>query len=216
MNNDYESCGNYQYAMNKIIEDSKYQPTCCVGPIGPTGPTGPSGGPTGPTGATGLIGPTGPTGPIGPQGLQGIQGLTGPTGPTGTVSALDSILVDNDGTQPIAANSLVDLGTIVNSTGSSIIFTPPTTVTLEPGSYNITYHTLVSNAGAAGDVGASLVINGVVASNAAEYVPATTTQTQIALQHSVTVTDTTTVEVQNDSTVTNNYHDSSLLILKIG
>ena len=60
-----------------------------------------------------------------------------------------------------------------------------------------------------------MLVNGVAANNASEYVPATTTQTQIALQHSITIAGNTTIQISNESTVSNNYHDSSLSILKI-
>ena len=191
-----------------------------IGPTGPAGATGSQGliGPTGPTGATGsqgLIGPTGPTGATGPQGLIGPTGPTGATGPTPVV-ALDSTLVDNDGEQTVTAGSLVNLGTVINMTGTSAIYTAPDTVSLAAGTYYIHYDALISNTSTAGDVGASLLINGVVANNAAEYVPATTTETQISLQHSLTVTSTTLVTIQNASTVSNQFHDSSLFVLKIG
>lgn len=145
----------------------------------------------------------------------GPTGPTGPTGPEATVS-LDSILVDNDGTQTVTAGSLVNLGSEINSTGSALTFTAPNTITVEPGSYYILYESLISNTAAAGDVGASLIINGTVAANASEYVPATSTQTQIALQHNMTVGATTTIQVRNNSNVSNDYHDSSLSVIKIG
>lgn len=152
----------------------------------------------------------------GPAGLTGPTGPTGATGPTGTVAALDSILVDNDGIQAVDANALVDLGAVINSTGTSATFTAPSTVTLAAGTYLISYEALINNVADTGDVGASLLVNGTVAGNASEYVPATTTQTQINLQHSITVTDPTTISIRNGSTVQNNFHDSSLSILKIG
>ena len=156
----------------------------------------------------GIIGATGPTGPIGP---------TGPTGPKGPSVALDSILVDNDGTQIVAANSLINLGTLINSTGTSLTFTAPSTVNLSPGTYYILYESLISNvAGSPGDVGASLLLNGSIVNNASEYVPATTTQTQIVLQHNVTLTSTSTIQIKNISNVRNSYHDSSLSVIKIG
>ncbi len=85
------NCGNgdYSQALQKIENDSRCKPNCCIGQVGPTGPTGPAGpsggatGPTGPTGPTGLQGTTGSAGPTGPTGLQGPTGSTGPTGPTG-------------------------------------------------------------------------------------------------------------------------------------
>ncbi len=143
-----------------------------------------------------------------------MTGATGPTGATG-VTSLDSTLVDNDGLQTVAANALVDLGETINNTGTSLIFTAPDTVTLAPGTYFILFNTLVSNSTTPGDVGASLLVNGVVVNNAAEYVPATTTQTQVALMHNLTVTETTPISVRNASTVPNIYHDTSLSIIKL-
>ncbi len=95
-------------------------------------------------------------------------------------------------------------------------FTSPNTVNLTvPGTYYILYECLISNVSTAGDVGASMLINGTVVGNAAEYVPATSTQTQIVLQHNVTIAEPTTLTIENRSTVSNNYHDSSLSIIKI-
>ena len=105
----YKRCGNnLQKAINKIKNDSRFKPTCCVGPTGPTGPAGPTTITVGTTttGAAGtdatvtnsgtaddLIldftipqgedGIAGPTGPTGPQGDTGIAGPIGPTGPAG-------------------------------------------------------------------------------------------------------------------------------------
>ena len=206
-------------------------PTGATGVTGPTGPTGLTGatgdigptGPTGLTGATGDIGPTGPTGltgatgATGPTGLTGNTGDIGPTGPTGPTLSIDSILVDNDGTQSVTASSLVDLGTVINSTGSSITFTSPNTINLtESGTYLIQYDALIANTSTAGNVGASLLINGSVVPNASEYVPASTNQAQFVLQHNLTITTATTVSISNNSSVSNDYHDSSLSILKIG
>lgn len=62
----YKRCGNnLQKAINKIKNDSRFKPTCCVGPTGPTGPQG----------DTGIAGPIEPTGPA------GVQGEIEPTGP---------------------------------------------------------------------------------------------------------------------------------------
>lgn len=153
----------------------------------------------------GCLGPTGPT------------GSTGPQGPTGSTPTIDSILVDNDGTQVVQTNSLVDLGELINSTGTSLVYNPSNTITLAPGTYYILYVCLVSNApGQTGDVGASLIVNGTAVNNASEYVPATTTQTQIALQHNLTVTSFTTISIKNVSSAANNFHDSSLSIIKLG
>ncbi len=218
----------------------------CYGPTGPTGPTGPAtitvgntttGEPgadasvtnTGtntsaildfviPAGATGSTGATGPTGPIGVTGPTGPTGATGPTGPTGStpVVTLDSALLSNDGDQTVAASTLVNLGSVTNSTGSSITFTSPNTVNLtEAGTYYIQYAALISNTTtASGDVGATMKLNGVTIGNASAYVSATTTETQMIFQHSVTITTSTQLTITNASTVANIYHDSSLFVLK--
>ncbi len=196
-------------------------PTGATGNTGPTGPQGLQGiqGITGPTGATGATGITGPTGPQGLQGIQGVTGPTGPmgaTGPTGATPIIPSSLIDNDNTLTVPVNGLVDLGTVINTTGTAITFTAPNTVTLnQAGTYFILYHCLVANTSAAGSVGASMLVNGTVVGNASEYVPATTDEVQIALQHSITITSPTTISISNRSNVSNEYHDSSLYIMKI-
>lgn len=98
-----------------------------------------------------------------------------------------------------------------------MIFTAPNIITLnEPGTYLMHFDSLIRNtAASSGDVGASLLINGVVAPNASEYVSATTTETQISLQHSVTINDPANVTIQNLSTASNNYHDTSLSVIKL-
>lgn len=126
------------------------------------------------------------------------------------------MLVDNDGTQTVTANTLVDLGSIINSTGTSITFTSPNVVNLGVGTYILLFESLISNTSSdSGDVGASMLVNGTVVPNASEYTPATTTQSQFVLMHSLTVTAATTVSIRNGSSVSNQYHDTSLLILKI-
>ncbi len=166
-----------------------------------------------PRGGCCCFGATGPTGPTGPTGAQGIQGVTGPTGPS---PIINSILVSNDGIQSVVAGGLINLGTLINSTGTSATFTAPNTITLEAGTYYILYESLINNTSTSGDVGVSLQVNGTIVSNASEYVPATSTQTQIVLQHNITITDETAITVKNNSTVSNSYHDSSISIIKLG
>ena len=103
----------FQKALDKIANDSKYRNVvgCCSGSgngsVGPTGPTGPAGPATITVGTTTTgepgtnasvtnVGtnenvilnfsiPAGATGPTGPQGLAGETGPTGATGPQGLV-----------------------------------------------------------------------------------------------------------------------------------
>lgn len=199
--------------------------TGSIGPIGPTGATGPAGD-TGPTGAEGTVGDTGTTGPTGPTGPAGVTGATGatgpigptgPQGPTGTAATIDSILVDYDETQAVSAGSFVDLGSIINLTGTSLTFSAPDTVNLiEPGTYFIQFSALVANTSTPGDVGASMLVDGVAVHNASEYIVASSVETKISLQHNVTTTSMATVQIRNGSTVSNNYHDASLSVIKLG
>lgn len=158
-------------------------------------------------------------GPQGPQGIQGRPGARGPmgaTGPTGPAATIDSILVDYDGIQTVSAGSLINLGTVINSTGTSLTFSVPDTVNLvEAGTYFIQFSALVANTSASGDVGASMLINGAIAHNASEYILPSSVDIKIFLQHSVTITAMKTVQIRNYSTVSNNYHDTSLSVLKL-
>lgn len=196
-----------------------------TGPTGLTGPTGPTGstGSTGPTGSIGLTGPTGetgdpgPTGPTGLAGSSGDQGPTGPTGPTGPSVSIDSILTANDGIQSVASNGLVDLGTTINSTGTSIIFTTPSTITFNvAGTYLINFSSLIINGGTAGNVGASMQINGTTVPTASEYIQSTTSVfMSTELQHNYTVSVGDTLTIANLSSVANNFHDPTLSIIKL-
>lgn len=127
------------------------------------------------------------------------------------------MLVSNDGIQTVAANGNVDFGTVVNSTGTSITFTAPDTVTLAAGTYLIIATMLTQNTGAAGDIGVSLTVDGTVVPTASEYVASSATPVTDALQHLLTVAtgDTATLQLVNGSTVSNNYHDVALTVLKI-
>ena len=70
----YKRCGNnLQKAINKIKNDSRFKPTCCVGPIGPTGPAGTDATVTNSDTADDLI--------LDFTIPQGEDGITGPTGP---------------------------------------------------------------------------------------------------------------------------------------
>lgn len=143
--------------------------------------------------------------------------MYGSTGPTGRSATIDSILVDNDGVQTVVSNALVNLGTQINSTGTSITFTAPNTVTLAaPGSYLIQYDALIANTAASGDVGVTMLVNGTVVPNASEYVVASSNEAQFVVQHSLTITTPTTITLSNRSPVSNDYHDSSLSIIKLG
>ena len=192
-------------------------PQGLIGPTGATGSTGPQGiqGVTGPTGPQGLIGPTGATGATGPQGIQGITGPTGPTGPS-TQSTIDSALTAYDGTQTIASNGTLSLGVLINSTGTSISFTAPNTITINtPGTYLINVSSIIDNAGTAGDLGITMQINGTTVPTASEYIANQATAFSSELQHNYNASAGDTITLINTSSASNDYHDTTVSIIRL-
>lgn len=185
-----------------------------VGPTGATGPQGPIGatGPQGPIGATGPQGPAGPQGPIGETGPAGPQGEVGPQGPAGVS---ETLLVANNTEQSVATDELIDLGSEINTLGTSITFTAPDVITLSEGTYNIIFNSLVSNTDASGIAGATLFVDGTAVSTAATYIPATTTDSQIVIQHSLNAADGTEIAFVNDSPVSNDYNFVNVSVIKL-
>lgn len=219
--------------LRKLKEEGIVKTLCCFGPTGATGPTGPAGPATITVGTTttgapgtdaevinvgtnqnaildfvipeGEIGPTGPTGPT---------GATGPTGPTATLA---SILTVNDSTQSVPTNALVNLGDEINSTGTSLTYTAPNTITItEPGTYLINFTSLIVNGGTAGDIGATLQINGVSILTSSTYVPSTTINaTTIELTHNYNAVVGDEITITNTSTVANDFIDPTLSVVKL-
>src|SRR5574344_1150861 len=150
-------------------------------------------------------------GPQGPRGVQGKQGDVGPQGPAG-VNYLDSILLSFDRKQVVNTNSLVQFNSTINQTGTSITFNSPSTITVQSGTYFILFCALIANDSTAGDVGASIQVDGIIVPSASQYVPASSVQAQMVLQHSITVTVQTTIQVKNISPVANDFHDASISI----
>lgn len=97
----------YREALEKIKHDSKFKPSCCMGPTGPTGPAGPATitvgtTETGDPGTEALVVNSGtaenvildftiPAGVTGPTGATGPTGETGPMGPTHPVISENQI-----------------------------------------------------------------------------------------------------------------------------
>ena len=199
------------------------------GPIGLTGATGATGpqGPIGLTGATGATGPQGPIGPIGPTGATGATGATGPAGPQGPVgpagpqgpagadglSEISSLLVANDATQTVTDDSLLDLGAAVGGVGTDISFTPPTTITLDEGTYLISASSVASGTAQAG---MGITIDGASVATASQYV-ASTTPVVVYVQHLTTVAagSSQTVSLINESGESNTYDDLTMSIIKL-
>ena len=187
----------------------------CITPtrfmVGPTGPTGQMG-PVGPTGATGPIGVTGPTGATG---IAGPTGATGPTGPTGIVEPLDSIFVANAEEQTVDAGGLVDLGSVATVVGEDITFTAPSTITLQPGTYYMSFESIASNT-AGGGAGVTIYQDGVALPLSAKYLGATDATGNITTQYLLTTEAETTITIVNGSTETNSYSQASVSVIKVG
>ncbi len=143
-------------------------------------------------------------------------GPTGPTGPTGPAASIDTLLVSNDGRIATVANANLNLGVLVNSTGDSITFTSPDTISLEEaGTYIIQFTATAVNTEATGDIGASLNVNGTIVPAASLYESTQTNPLTIVLNYSLTITTNTNITVSNNSTVSNTYHDASIQITKV-
>lgn len=141
-------------------------PAGATGPAGPQGPAGAPGsagtgtpgptGPAGPQGPAGAMGPAGPAGPAGANGTAGAPGATGPAGPTGATGPAGP--QGPAGTSlPKAFLSAYVLGTTINGSGASIVFSNSeelaSGVTFDgvaarintTGIYRVTYHVNIAN-----------------------------------------------------------------------
>ena len=151
-----------------------------------------------------------------PAGATGPTGAIGATGPTGPSSTIDSILTGYDGIQPVAANGNLDLGTLVNTTGTSLSFNAPNTITVnEAGTYLINFSSIIYNTNAAGDLGVSLRINGTTVPTASEYIVTQTSAFSSELQHNYNAQVGDTITLVNQSTVSNSYHAVTLSIIRL-
>lgn len=196
----------------------------CFGSTGPTGPTGPQGPSTIATGTT-TTGAAGTGASVTNVGTTSDlildfvipAGDTGPTGPTGPKATIDSILVVNDGTQTIVTNGELNLGTLVNSTGTSLSFTSPNDIIVnETGTYLVNVSSIINNApGSSGDLGLSLLINNTVVPTASEYIVTQTAAFSSELQHNFSATSGDIITVENRSTVSNNYHDLTISVIRL-
>lgn len=196
----------------------------CFGSTGPTGPTGPQGPSTiaigtTTTGAAGTGASVTNVGTTSDLILDFVipAGDTGPTGPTGPKATIDSILVGNDGTQTIVTNGELNLGTLVNSTGTSLSFTSPNDIIVnETGTYLVNVSSIINNApGSSGDLGLSLLINNTVVPTASEYIVTQTAAFSSELQHNFSATSGDIITVENRSTVSNNYHDLTISVIRL-
>ena len=190
-------------------------PAGATGPAGPTGATGPAG-PEGPAGATGPAGPegpagaTGPAGPEGPAGPVGPAGATGPAGPEGPTATAENALGYTVESNIIVPEGAVPFTTaIINSPEGNITQTSDTEFTLEPGTYYVSFE---SDTAAVGDAGAAIAVGGDILPYAQTTASDSVRSTVSTI---VTVGETTTVSVVNDTENDVTYTLTSLSIIQL-
>jgi len=196
--------------------------SCCgcgsnVGPAGPMGLQGPPG-PQGPQGIQGIPGPVGPAGPQGATGATGAAGPAGPAGPAGadgTTATNQNALLYSVAPQTVSNGDSIDLGTnVINSTGD-ITASGTNGVTLTPGQYLVTFVSDTSNT-AAGNLGASIAVNGTPLPEANSSVTTTAAgEGRTTLSTIVNLTDNGTVTVLNDTDNAVTYANSTLTVTKL-
>ena len=165
-----------------------------VGPQGPAGPMGPQGpaGPQGPTGATGATGPQGPA------------GATGATGPTATAS---NALAYTAAPQLTAAGDAVDFETFqINAPDGSITQQGTTGLTLESGTYLVTFTADVALSGTGIAVGAALALDGTSLPYAQSFTNTTDTNPQRITVNTILTVDE---DAQNLTVVNNTINNLS-------
>ena len=188
-----------------------------VGPQGPAGPMGPQG-PTGATGATGPQGPTGATGATGPQGPTGATGATGPQGPAGVTATNDNALAYTTASQISATGDAVDFETFqINAADGAITQAGTTGLTLESGTYLVTFTADVALNETGTAVGTALALDSTALPYAQSLIATTdTTPQRTVLNTIITVGATDQVlTVVNNTENTLNYTNAALTVVKL-
>ena len=173
-------------------------------------------GPQGATGPQGAIGPTGATGATGATGPTGATGATGPTGATGATGALGSSLIaEFGGNSTVDAASPVTLTQIYNNTSGVALGTPATSLTLQAGTYLITYHATLN--GTAGTKSLAYYLDGTELSPtvATATLAAENQQVNLSSSHVITVTGESTLELRNVATAAETVVNLNALITQL-
>jgi|GEM_PF-6389660 len=124
---------------------------------------------------------------MGPTGPQGTPGPTGPTGPTGESITFSTTEFASATTQFAGGGQALTLGTDIISIGTGITYTPPSTITLSPGSYFILATAVVSSERCSDPIGMSLFVNGTEIPSASLYYSHMCIPDEVTIQHLVTV-----------------------------
>ena len=162
--------------------------------------------------------PAGPTGATGPQGPVGPQGETGPQGPAGETSTVINALAYTVAVQTTAPEDAVDFETVqINAPDGSITQLGTTGLSLEDGTYLVTFTADVALSGTGSAVGAALALDGITLPYAQTLTDTTDTNPQrITVNTIITVDEgaqTLTVVNNTENTVT--YTNAALTVVKL-
>ena len=137
-------------------------------------------------------------------------------GPAGATATNDNALLYAEASQTVANGATLALGTnVINSTDGSIAASGTTGVTLAPGQYLVTFVTDATTT-AEGPVGAALALNGTpVTYTESNVTTAAAGERRIALNSVLTVSDQSTLTVQNNTGTENAYENSSLTVVRL-
>ena len=191
------------------------------GPAGATGPAGAPGatgaaGPQGPQGEVGPAGPQGEAGPAGPTGATGATGATGPAGPAGETATNQNAMLYAVDTQIVPRGSTLNFtASKINSTDGSITASGTDGLILTDGQYLVNFVSDV-NVSAAGDGGVALALDGTALPHAVSSIFTSDTEGgRTALTTIVTLSESGTLSVINNSTNTISYENSTLTVVKL-
>ena len=188
--------------------------TTLVGPQGPAGPMGPQG-------PQGVQGPAGPQGEPGPQGATGATGATGPQGPQGPAgesAAASSALAYTVAAQITPSEDAVDFETaVINAEDGSITPLGTTGLSLETGTYLVTFTADVALSGAGDAVGAALALDGTALPYAQSFTDTTDTNPQRITVNTIVTVDgeAETLTVVNNTENTVSYTNAALTVVKL-
>ena len=151
----------------------------------------------------------------GPTGATGATGATGPTGATGTTATAENALAYAVTGGSTAASAAIPFETItVSSTVGNIARQSDTALSLQPGTYLVSFASDVTGTDAS--LGAALANNNGVISYAAASETVTGTQTRrITLTSILSPTAADTLSVVNNTGGALSYTNSSLTVTRL-
>lgn len=151
----------------------------------------------------------GERGPIGPQ------GPVGPPGPTGTTTT-DSIMLTKMESQIRESKASLNLGTKINSTGTSITFSAPSTITLSKGSYLIQVFSVATNENGTSKPTIAITVDGVIIPTTSLTYEKSNKPSPLFVQHNLTIESPVIINIVNSGTECLKYVGTTISIIKLG